>query len=226
MTKRAGKTYPPDPHQWYREPRSSAVQAFRSLAHLFGPSGSIVWDCCTGSGNLLDVARENGFQTFGSDIVDRGAAARHQFLLGDFLQMRALPFRPPFGARVSIVCNPPYGRVGGVANMGEKFVQHALGKFGSVVDAMAFILPIEFIASVGRYWKIYEKRPPSAFAVFCERPSMPPGAMVEELGEAAFSGGMADYCVLVWSRHYAGSDLLFIRPDNSSRPPDLERRVR
>lgn len=227
MTKRAGKKHPQDPHQWYREPRFTADQMFDSLD--FGdPEDTVIWDACCGSGNVLDVAHERGYQTFGSDIVDRGIwQHRHGFKLADFLRLRELPFSLPLEKKVSLACNPPYGKVAGFANMGERFVMHALEAFGDRLHRAAFILPIEFMAGQDRYWTIYSKRKPSHSMICCQRPSMPPGAQVETMGTAAFKGGMADYCILVWT---AGgpyrTETIFMRPDDSTRPPDIERRVR
>lgn len=224
MTKRAAKKYPPDPHQWYREPRSTAEQIFGS----FDFGGGLIWDASCGVGNILDVALERGYAPLGTDIVDRpGRSHRYPFRKLDFLRLRSLPFRN-FGSRASLVCNPPYGRVGNVSNMGERFVKHALDTFADELEHMAFLVPVEFKCGATRYWSLYRDRPPAYELVCCQRPSMPPGAAVEELGDAAFENGMADYSVLIWSRDRpsARCQTIFMEPDDSKRPPDLGRRIR
>lgn len=224
MTKRAGKSYPADPHQWYREPRSTVEQVFDSLDF---PPG-VIWDASCGVGNILDVAHERGFRTFGSDIVDRpGRHPRHAFRLVDFTRLRDLPFVPPLDGEVSLFCNPPYGKVAGVANMGEKFVYHARRHFRDRLARAAFVLPIEFMCGQDRYFDLYERDRPSHSLICCQRPSMPPGAMVEDMGAKAFSGGMADYVVLVWTRGGPfRTEAIFMRPTAAGRPPVIEARKR
>jgi hypothetical protein len=227
MSKRDGKggrKYPPDPHQYYREPRFAAEQVFDSLD--FG--GGMIWDPACGSGNILEVARDKGYRTFGSDIVDREERPpRHDFARSEFLKRRELPFAVRPGERLSIFCNPPYGRVGGVANMGERFVRHALAHFAERCYRLAFLVPIEFVAGQSRYWNIYSRRRPSHVLIHCQRPSMPPGAAVAALGDKAFGEGMADYLTIVWTEGGPyRTELVFMRPDDSTRPPDGERRTK
>lgn len=222
MSKRSAVKFAADPHQFYREPRFTIEQAFASLD--FG--GGVIWDPSCGTGNILNVARTEGYRTFGSDIVDRGAGMRgHRFAQVDFLKLRELPFRAPLDEPVSLFCNPPYGRVGGVGNMGERFVYHALEHFGERCHRLAFLMPIEFQCGTGRYWNLYSRRRPSHVLICSERPSMPPGDMVDDRKKA--TGGMADYCILVFS---AGgpyrTELIFMRPNDSTRPPETERRTR
>jgi len=222
MTKR-GKTYEQDAHQFYKEPRFAVEQVFDSL----DMRAEIIWDASCGTGNILDVASDRGFRVVGSDIVDRpGRAPRHPFVEADFLRLRALPFRR-MAAPVSLVCNPPYGRVGDVKNMGERFVKHALDVFADDLERMVFILPIEFMAGQDRHADIYAHRKPSHSLIHCQRPSMPPGAMVADLGDKAYKGGMADYCTLVWSRDNPGyCETVFMAPTKLSTPARNERRMR
>lgn len=223
MTKRAATKYPQDPHQWYREPKFTVEQIFDSL----DLGGGVIFDPSCGKGNTLDVARARGYLTFGTDIVDRTMTdSRHGFRRANFLRLTSFPFDPG-GRRVSILNNPPYGRVGDVSNMGERFVIHALDHFRERCEHMAFILPIEFMAGQDRFFDIYERRKPRYSMICCQRPSMPPGAAVEDLGDAAYKGGMADYCVLVWTREPAPyCETIFMRPTVSNRPPAIEQRTR
>lgn len=222
MTRRAAVKYPKDAEQWFIEPPSVAEQVFASV----DLGGSVIYDPSCGIGTTLNVARKRKFITFGTDIVDRpGRHERHGFRRANFLKLTSFPFDP--GDRgVSIFCNPPYGKIGDVDNMGEAFVVHALDHFRERCEHMAFILPIEFMAGQDRYFDIYEKREP-AFALICnQRPSMPPGRKVEELGAKAFKGAMGDYCVLVWAREPAPCRTIFMRPTAANRPPLIERRIR
>lgn len=223
MTKRLKKKYPPDPHQFFIEPRFVPEQIFESL----DLGGGVIWDPSCGTGTSLNVARENGYLTFGTDIVDRhGRSERHGFRRANFLKLTAFPFDPG-GRRVSILNNPPYGKVGDVANMGEKFIFHALDHFRERCEHMAFILPIEFMAGQDRYFELYQDRKPSYALICCQRPTMPPGAAVEDLGDKAYKGGMGDYCVLIWTREPRNlCETIFMRPTVGNRPPVIERRTK
>lgn len=192
MTKRLnGKdkkaaAYPRDPFDWYRETPASVDALFDAIDFR----DSLIYDPSCGKGNTLDRAKLRGFETVGSDIVERGA--RHKFFRGNFLQATRFPV--PHDRPLSIVCNPPYGYIEGIA---ESFIHKALDCVPFY--RAAFLLPIEFACSQGRYRRLYSKRRPSHVCFLSERPSMPPGAAIEDLGSAAYTGGMADYIWLIWT---------------------------
>lgn len=219
MSKRAGKSYPQQREQWYVEPRSLVAQVFDAL----DMRASIIWDASCGGGTILDEARARGLRTFGSDIVDRPQRSpEHGFGLVDFLRLRELPFRAPLDAPVSLFCNPPYGKVAGVENMGTKFVEHARRHFRDLVERMAFIVPIEFQAGQDRF-ELYDRDRPSHVLIASQRPSMLPGDMLAAGVKA--KGGMSDYCVIVWTRggpHRC--ETIWLRPDDAR--PVIERRKR
>lgn len=185
--------------------------------------GGTIWDASCGGGNILDVARDRGFYTFGTDIVDRPQRDRaHPFKVADFLRLRELPFTPRPDERVSMICNFPYGRVAGVDNMGTKCVEHARRHFRDLVYRMAFIVPIEFVAAQGRF-ELYSRDRPSHLLIASQRPSMLSGELLEKGRKA--KGGMADYCVIVWT--VGGPyrcETLWLRPDTAA--PVIERRKR
>lgn len=222
MTKR-GKVYEQDAHQFYKEPRFAVEQVFNHL----DMRAQVIWDCSCGTGNILDVASSRGFRVVGTDIVDRpGRAPRHPFRMCDFTKLREFPFNPG-NSRVTLFCNPPYGKVGGVANMGEEFVKNALAHFMDKCERMVFMLPIEFMAGQDRFFDIYQNIKPSHAMIHCQRPSMPPGLMVEELGDKAYKGGMADYVTLVFSHDETKRcETVFMRPTVQGKPAPVERRIR
>lgn len=224
MAKRNATKYEQQAEQYYREPRFAAEQIFENL----DLGNSIIWDPFCGSGNILNVARDRGFDCFGSDIIDRHERdPAHDFRRIDFRKCRELPFLTEIDQKVSIIGNPPYGKVDGVENMGEEMIKHARKHFRDRVYRMVFILPIEFSCGIERYFDIYERDRPSHELVYCQRPSMPRGDTVEQLGDKAFKGGMADYSALVWT---AGGphrcEKIFMRPHSRGRPPVIERRLR
>lgn len=219
MSKRAGKSYAQQAEQWYVEPRFMVEQIFDALDFRAGT----IWDASCGGGNILDVAADRGLETFGSDIVDRPSRdRRHPFRMVDFLSLKSLPFRRPPGGKVSLLCNPPYGKVGSVANMGTRFVEHARRYLADELERMAFIVPIEFAAGQERF-ELYSRDRPSHLLIASQRPSMLSGELLEQGRKA--KGGMADYCVLVWTiggPHRC--ETRWLRP--SSAPAAIERRKR
>lgn len=160
-----------------------------------------IWDPCCGMGNTLQAAWENAawgpqfaIDTIGSDLVDNFAWAtldacpdlkRPLWFQADFLEQTAAP------APCSIVCNPPYSYIKGIA---EAFARHALTLSSRRV---CILMPSKWLASQARY-QLFTDHPPQAVLHLCQRPSMPPGDMIAAMGKRAFSGGMTDYCWIVW----------------------------
>lgn len=218
MTKRlngASKSpqYPRDPYDWYREPPSAVEPLFDALDF----AGSLIWDPSCGGGNILDVAKRRGFATIGSDIIDR--KPRHPFNRGNFLMAERWPTahdRP-----LSIVCNPPYNYVEGI---GEQFIHKALDLVP--FHLAAFLMPIEFACGQGRYERLYSKQPPAYHGLLMERPRMPPGAAVEDLGDKAYRNGMADYCWLVWKQGGPWATRTLFLPPSRAVSTISERRKR
>jgi hypothetical protein len=217
-TSNSGKQYPRDPNGWYVEPESCVEQLF-DLVEFDG----LIWDPSCGRGTILDVARRRGHATMGSDIVDRYRPGNHQFTRGDFRRVQAPPM-----LRFSIINNPPYNEPS--PNIAEEFVEHAI-RIGGWHRA-AFLVPVGFQSGQTRYEKFFRPNPrsgmrPSHVISLCERPSMPPGAMLEERGESCRGGGMDDF---IWIVFTAGgpfrTEHLFAAPTNATNKRVSERRVR
>ena len=216
MTKRMegkGGQYPRDPYDWYREPPSAVEPLFDAINF----DDDLIYDPSCGGGNILDVAKGRGHLTFGTDIIDRHA--RHPFRRGNFLQ--ATRFPAPSDRRLSIVNNPPYGYIKGIA---LQFILKVLRE--ADYHRAAFLVPIEFTCGQDRQRELYSKFPPSHVCFLTKRPSMPPGAAVEDLGDEAYRNGMADYVWIVWT---AGgphrTEALFLPPSAAApKPPRPVRR--
>lgn len=208
----AGDQYERAANNWYCEGPPPVRQLMNRLSFV-GPNGpDMIWDACCGRGNILDVAKERGHQTVGSDIIDRHA--RHKFFRGNFLKATRSP--NPGDRRLSLICNPPYGDdnsgTGGGDDIAQAFMRHAV-QFP--IYRAAFLVPIGFQASVGRYRFFTRDCRPSHIAICCERPSMPPGHMIEEMGAKAFKGGRLDYCWVVFTYpHDQRCETIFLKPDS------------
>ena len=64
---------------------------------------------------------------------------------------------------------------------------------------MCALVPNKWLSSQVRYHLFAEDHPPQAILHLTQRPSMPPGDMIEAMGERAYRGGMIDYCWIVWN---------------------------
>lgn len=213
--KHQAEGYEQDEHGWYKEPPSCVEQLFDAVPFKDG----MIWDPSCGSGNILDVAKRRGFDTVGSDIVQRGA--RHPFYRQNFLTSTKWP--SPRRGVLNIVNNPPFNVPPGAA---LSFIEKALDMVP--FDRAAFLVPIEFACGQERYSRLYTKHPPSHVAFCSQRPSMPPGKEVEALGDMAYKGGKADFIWLIFS---AGgpyrTEAIWLKPDAVSLPKsDRLKRVR
>jgi hypothetical protein len=189
----SGKHSKRHPLDWYVDEFWCADQLAIALGDLAleQAEGLAIWDPCCGMGNTLLAAHDRGFVTYGSDLVENvayanfGSGAPMIFQPGDFLEQTAAP------APCSIICNPPYSYVKGIA---EAFARHALTLSSRRV---CILMPSKWLASQARY-QLFTDHPPQAVLHLCQRPSMPPGDLIGAMGKRAFSGGMTDYCWIVW----------------------------
>lgn len=181
------------PLDWYVDEHWCADQLAIVLSDLAleRKEALAVWDPCCGMGNTLQAAHYRHLPVIGSDLVDNFAWDNFEdqpaprFFSGDFLEQTAAP------APCSIICNPPYSYVKGIA---EAFARHALTLTSRRV---AILMPSKWLASQARY-QLFTDHPPQAVLHLCQRPSMPPGDMIAAMGNRAFRGGMIDYCWIVW----------------------------
>jgi hypothetical protein len=159
-------------------------------------AGDLIWDPCCGMGNTLRPFLDRGMWVAGSDIEKRTSDAlflfEHDFI-GD--QASLLDGRPD----TSIVFNPPYSVQNGhkVRGLAEKFIRKAIELHANTVAAL---LPVKWLASEGRH-TLFNEHVPRFVMILCERPSMPPGDVVEALGDNAFKHGKVDFMWVVWDRH-------------------------
>lgn len=202
------------PLDWYVEPVRSPEQLFHAID--FG--GDFIWDGCCGKGTILDVAAKFGHPTFGSDLADRGAVRCHDWTQLDILKTTRLPFRLPPGVQLSYVSNPPYGYMKDIA---EKIMRHVLTEFP--VRRAAFLVPIAFLASEGRFRLFTRDFRPSHIAVHSDRITCPPGHQMAVLDR--LEGGMADYVWVVFTRpHRWRTETVWLPPGRHPSPPQFRAR--
>jgi hypothetical protein len=174
---------------WCAEQLAIALDGFA----LEKAEGLAIWDPCCGMGNTLQAAYSRDLPCIATDLVDN--LAWHNFLredvpplhfgIEDFLEAKGC------SARWSFVFNPPYSYRKGIL---EAFVRHALALTSRRV---CILVPSKWLASQARF-QLFTDYPPQAVLHLCQRPSMPPGDRIAAMGSRAFSGGMVDYCWIVW----------------------------
>ena len=181
--RRVAKQQPRAPLDWYVEP-SWAVEALFDAIMVLGSVG----DPACGMGTIPEVARRRGHNIVAADIRDRGYTA--MTTVANFLEDAS-----PFEGVDNIIMNPPYGYRPGIA---EAFVRRALALKPAMVAAL---VPVNWLSGQARY-DFFNSHPPARILHFMERPSMPPGHRLAELGARAFKGGRINYCWIVWERDW------------------------
>jgi hypothetical protein len=209
--------HPREPFDWYCENATPVDQLMEAID--FGDD--LILDPTCGRANILDVARRRGHRTVGIDLHDRRdviserlTSERHSFARGDFLRLT----RPPAtrGRALSILNNPPYSYVDGIA---ERVIRKALDL---PVRLAAFVVPIAFLCSDER-WAFFQREiKPWTIAILSERPSMPPGSTLTRLTK--FKGGMGDYIWIVYRPpHRWETRTIWLRPTSIPDPAMNER---
>lgn len=173
--------------QWVTDRLIDHVALDRDVTYL---------DPCAGACHIPAALTARGLTAFGTDIVRRTLSplliGEHDWL-GD--QQHLLEFWP----RLSIIFNPPYSRQNGklVRGLAERCIRRAIDV---ATHQVAALLPIKWLASKGRFALFARDHRPTGIWILCERPSMPPGHLIEEMGERAFDGGKVDYMWVVWDK--------------------------
>lgn len=195
------------PLDWYAEEGWEWEQIVQAIGLEPENEAGMIWDPACGFGHSLSRLQGAGFsgQLLGSDLVENIAwqdfegRSRVKFRSLDFFfdggnaTASDRAFAPP--ARCSIWCNPPfsYKKVDGEI-ISQAYARQALKL---ATDRVVFLLPLKWLAgqSRGRFLREFA---PQFILLFTQRPSMPPGDRVHLMGSRAYSGGMVDYCAVVW----------------------------
>jgi hypothetical protein len=189
------------PYDWYCDGPRVTEQLLSRID--FG--NDLIWDPCCGRGQILDVAKQWGHPTIGSDVVDRHP--RHRFFRGNVLTLTKGP--RPEDRELSVITNTPYSYEKDIA---ERIILHLLDHFAP--RRAAFILPIAFLAGQERWRgnRFAGRFFPSHTCIYRERHTMPPGHLIDEMPKP-FEGGMADYCALVFTRpHRFRTETVWLPP--------------
>lgn len=180
VRKRKAKKPWRDPHDWYCED----AEPVESLFDHWQFQGSI-YDPACGRGNIPEVAKRRGYDSYGTDLIDRG----YEDIVAtfDFLDAPSV-----IGCAVNIVTNPPYGYQKGIC---EAFIRRALTL---ATRSVAVLVPTGFLHSINRNAFFRVEHPPTQICYLSKRTSMPPGAKIAELGKMAFKGGKTNFVWIIW----------------------------
>lgn len=162
---------------WYRESRR-AVDALLDVEKF---SGTICDPAC-GSGNIPGACKYRGYETFGSDIIDRGYL---DYGPGDFLTSER-----PFD---NFLSNPPFG-------IAVDFVLHALSLASNKV---AILQRTSWLEGEKRYQQLFSRNQLAHVWQFRSRISMPPGD-----SDAEAKGGSVAFAWFVFCRDHNGPPTL------------------
>ena len=144
-----------------------------------------IYECACGQGHLSERLKENGYEVYSSDLVDRGYYGTN---VEDFFSVKTLD------DDYDILTNPPY-------KYAKEFVLHALDLLGNGRKCYMF-LKTTFLEGKQRYKELFSKAPPRTIYVFSERVLCAKNAQFEQMKK---SGGSAvSYSWFVWEKGYQG----------------------
>lgn len=173
----AAHSWPQEANEWYVESRWCSRRLFEEERF----EGDVLDPCC-GSGRIVEVARDLGYEAHGCDIVDRGY---DYYAVCDFLKSGM--------AADNIIMNQPF-------ELSEAFARQAMRRARRKV---AMIMPTRRLNAAGAWIK---ELPLYRLWYLTPRPSMPPGpvALEYEAKGKEPSGGKQDFCWLVFLKGYDG----------------------
>lgn len=164
-----------DPDDWYVEDQTCVRSLFDAMPWFRQNGGH---DPCCGAGNIPRVAASMGITITGADKIDR---ANGFYPVQSFLADQT--------RHAAIVTNPPF-------SLSAQIVRHAL-RTTAHGGYIAIVAQAKFLFSQARH-PLFMMPECDRILILSRRPSMPPGKLLAEKGEACRGGGFADYAWCVW----------------------------
>jgi hypothetical protein len=160
---------------WYVEP----ARAICALLDVETFSGAI-WDPACGGGNIPEACKARGYQTFATDLVDRGyGEGGVDFLATDWQNA------PP-----NVVSNPPFG-------IAVQFVRRALT---FATGKVCVLQRTTWLEGERRYQELFARGTLARLWQFRSRISMPPGDAAVKA-----QGGAVAFAWYVFQRDHRGA---------------------
>lgn len=138
-----------------------------------------IWECACGKGHISEVLKENGYNVYSTDLIDRGYADKQE----DFLTTQN-----HFDG--DIVTNPPF-------KLAKEFVEKA---FTLIDDGskVALFLKVQFLESKERK-KLFMEYPLKHLIVYSQRQLCAKNAEFEK-----YTSTTQCYCWFVFEKGYGG----------------------
>lgn len=139
-----------------------------------------VWECAVGGGHIAEILKQNGYEVYCTDIVDRGYPGTKVL---DFLEYNGEPLQ------MDIITNPPY-------SIAKQFVEKALD---SVQEGhkVAMFLKLQFLEGKSRR-ELFKATPPVRVYVASGRLNCAPN------GDFAKAGSALAYAWYIWEKGFTG----------------------
>jgi len=143
-----------------------------------------IWECACGKGDISDALKENGYDTFSSDIID------YNGYLDDTIDFLNYSGDTKYD---NIITNPPYKYALDFVNQSKRYANNKIAMFLKTV----------FLESSGRYNMFQDTDfQLKTMYQFSKRPSL------YKNGEKTKNGGMIAYAWYVWDRNYTGKPMI------------------
>jgi len=144
----------------------------------------VIWECACGEGHLAKVFKEDGYEVYPSDLIDRGYGVQEDF------------FKKTMWCG-NIITNPPY-------KFAQKFIEHGLEIIPDGYKACMF-LKIQFLEGKARK-KLFKKYPPKVIYVSSSRIMCAKNAQFETMVKGG--GSAVAYAWYVWEKGYNGDTIV------------------
>jgi hypothetical protein len=172
-------------HDYY----ATHPQAVRDFLEALDRDGvelnKYIWECACGEGYMAEVFKDNGYNVYATDLINRGYGISDV----DFLTT----YEYPNG--YDIFTNPPFKLAEEFAYRGNKILQKG-HKFGLFVK-------IQFLESKSRK-KLFEKYPPKYIYVYSERQQC---ALNGDFEKYKKGGKTQAYIWVIWEKGWKGETI-------------------
>lgn len=147
-----------------------------------------IWECACGGGHLSEALKDNDYEVYSTDLVDRGYKKFDGVC--DFLK-----WQPTQGGNdMDIITNPPY-------KYAKEFVEHALDCSVESVK-VAMFLKLTFLEGKARK-KLFKKYPPKIVYVSSGRLNCAKNGEFDKYHTSAIAYGW-----FIWEKGYKGDTVV------------------
>ena len=147
-----------------------------------------IWECACGEGHLSERLKQNGYNVFSSDLIDRGYGISEV----DFLSCTSNNLSE------DILTNPPY-------KYAKEFVLKALECIKEGRKAY-FFLKVQFLEGKTRKKELFDLYPPKTVYIFSERVLCAKNADFQGMKKGG--GSAVAYAWFVWEKGYKGDTVI------------------